>query len=107
DEDDRRVTACVQIGVQAFAPEARAAVLVEGLAGAGRGELVYQRSQRTTSSSGFHGNFLREPAFGPAPSWPTVTTPTISRSPGIPRSSRSRSFSSPTSPKSPAPSPSS
>ena len=41
------------------------------------------------------------------PAWPTVTTPTISRSSGIPSSSRSRSLSSPTRPKSPAPSPSS
>src|SRR5262245_22205972 len=64
DEDDARVTFALEVRGQALAPHAGAAVLVERVADPSRGELFYQCSQRTTSSSGFQGNFRREPCTG-------------------------------------------
>ena len=52
DQDDGSAATFFEVGSQPFSPQARTAVLIEGIANRGPGELGYQRSQRTTSSSG-------------------------------------------------------
>src|SRR6185437_8971688 len=77
DQDDGRVAPGLEVGGEPFLAQTRAVVLVERLADPGRGESVYQRSQRTTSSSGSHGNFRRdEPRPSSGAACPIVTTPT-------------------------------
>jgi hypothetical protein len=61
DEDDRGVPFPIEVLLEAFPPQARTAVLIERVADPRARERGYQRSQRTTSSSGFQGNLRREP----------------------------------------------
>jgi len=76
-EHDRCALARFQVGRQPCSPQARTAVLVERSSDPGPCELVYQCSQRTTSSSGSHGNLRRdEPRPSSGAAWPIVTTPT-------------------------------
>src|SRR5581483_8624131 len=84
DEHDGRVTPGAQVRLEPLPAQPRAAVLVEGLADPGPGESVYQCSQRTTSSSGFHGNLDREPRTASGPGWPIVTAATGVTSSGTP-----------------------
>ena len=107
-QHNRRAFLRRQVDSQPFSPQARTAVLVERVADPGGGEARLPVFPADDVLERLPGELLAraaDPRLGRRVA--DVTTPTISRSSGIPSSSRRRSLSSPTSPKSPAPRPSS
>src|SRR6266508_4740796 len=73
DQKDRRVCSALEVGGEPASTEGRIGVLVEGAADLGGCEPLYQRSQRTTSSSGFQPR-RAEPLRLSGAGLPTVTT---------------------------------
>ena len=89
DKQDRRAGALLEVAREALR-QAVVAVLVERVADPRRGEAVYQRSQRTTSSSARRRCVMRLDTrleFGSALPLPIVTPATTATSSGIPSSS--------------------
>ncbi len=89
DEQQRRIGARLEVAVET-PREPRVAVLVERLADPRPGEPLYQRSQRTTSSSPRRNSVKRlvaRLAFGSGFRLPSVTPATTWTSSGMPRRS--------------------
>jgi hypothetical protein len=95
DQDDGSIAPIFEVGGQPLSKQGRMAILIERTADRGLSELGYQRSQRTTSSTGRRRARRRSfssSCIGSGAGWPMVTTPTISKSSWMPSSSRRRSL---------------
>src|SRR5262249_49788569 len=109
DQEHRRVRVLVQVAVEALR-EPVVAVLVERAADLRRREPVYQRSQRTTSSTPRRRcvkRLVARLAFGSGRGLPTVTPATTWTSSGMPSRSLNACISGTVTPYTPAASPSS